>query len=349
MGIIHYDKPASLIAGALVMEVVTALCVGLRFFLRRWKRHRIITSDWLILVAFTFGTGLTVLEIYGIEEHALAYPLGGTIESPEFVTERLNKAKYIEVSYLLLGVLGLGFLKLSVCFLYWDLFAKFLFRRFLVVWMILIGIWTAAFVLEVFLECGSHFMALFAQPDDYTRYCKSAIPAGWSLVGTDIATDIITLIIPIPAILKLQLSRRTKTLTLLMFMIGALSVGASAVKAYIYITATLNLYSEDAILILTGISIWNLAEVQVGIVAACGPTLRPIIFHLMPTESIVSLLGSWRWQPRKSSESTSNYAKTIENSDQLHVHPSEGQSSHGDYLKSTGYSYEMEPRAQTIC
>jgi hypothetical protein len=44
--------------------------------------------------------------------------------------------------------------------------------------------------------------------------------------------------------------------------------------------------------VLTGLSVWNLVEVQVGIIAACGPTLRPILNHIIPTESIRSLLGS---------------------------------------------------------
>jgi hypothetical protein len=48
--------------------------------------------------------------------------------------------------------------------------------------------------------------------------------------------------------------------------------------------------------ILTGLSVWNLVEVQVGIIAACAPTLRPILNHIIPTESIRSLLGSMRGQ-----------------------------------------------------
>jgi hypothetical protein len=90
-------------------------------------------------------------------------------------------------------------------------------------------------------------------------------------------------------------------------------VGASVAKAYIYIQATLGRYTEDAIrmstarvidshsadlcsVILTGLSIWNLVEIQVEIIAACGPTLRPILTHILPTEGIRSLLGSMRAQ-----------------------------------------------------
>lgn len=42
---------------------------------------------------------------------------------------------------------------------------------------------------------------------------------------------------------------------------------------------------------LTGLSIWNLAECHIGIVAACGPTLRPILARILPTESLLSLLS----------------------------------------------------------
>lgn len=43
-----------------------------------------------------------------------------------------------------------------------------------------------------------------------------------TVMGTDIAMDFIMLVIPVPVILKLQMSQRTKVLTLLTFMVGAL-------------------------------------------------------------------------------------------------------------------------------
>ncbi|KAF2193131.1 hypothetical protein K469DRAFT_693184 [Zopfia rhizophila CBS 207.26] len=290
----RYDNPAGLIAGTVIMELFAATCIGLRFYSRRWKRCPILVTDWLILVAFVFGTGLTVMEIYGVAVKALGHPLNATIEDPRAVNGRLNKAKHLELAYLLIGVFTLGLIKLSVCFLYWHLFAKVVFRRFLMVWIIVIIGWMTSFVLAGLLECGSHLKSIFGTPAAYLHHCGSAIPSGWAMVGSDIATDFITLIIPIPVIWSLQLPTNRKILVLLSFLIGALSVGASVAKGYIYITATLGRYTEDAILILTGLSIWNLAEVQVGIIAACGPTLRPILSHILPTDSILSLMGSKR-------------------------------------------------------
>ena len=38
---------------------------------------------------------------------------------------------------------------------------------------------------------------------------------------------------------------------------------------------------------------WNMVEVQVGIIAACGPTLRPILSRMTPTSSIKLLFDSF--------------------------------------------------------
>ncbi|KAI1120386.1 hypothetical protein F5Y10DRAFT_127508 [Nemania abortiva] len=337
---VRYDNPVGLIVGAAILQVLAALSVGLRFYTRRWKQQKIIISDWLVTVAFIFGLGLTALEFYAIATHALAYPAGASIEDPKSVTDRVNRAKYVEFAFLILGIVGLGFLKLSVCFLYWNLFAKLMFRRFLIFWTIIIILWTVTFSIIHFAECGDHLLALFATTEDYTKYCKISIHSGWAYVGTDIFTDVVTLIIPIPVILRLNMPRHLKVLSLLVFSIGTLSVGASTVKAYIYISATLNRYTEDAILILTGFSIWNLAEIQIGIIAACGPVLRAIAIKLVPTESISSLLNSWRVRSKQSSQPASDLGKNSGSDERLQ----KGNRSDGEAERNSNRSYELEQR-----
>jgi len=63
MGI--YDNPGGLIAGSVVLQVLTTTCVALRFYTRHWKGQKIIVSDWLVLAAWVFGTMLTVDMLYG--------------------------------------------------------------------------------------------------------------------------------------------------------------------------------------------------------------------------------------------------------------------------------------------
>ncbi|RYC57229.1 hypothetical protein CHU98_g8984 [Xylaria longipes] len=324
---VNYANPAGLIAGCVVLEVVAGVSVALRFITRRWKQQKVIHSDWLVLVAFIFGTGLTVLEIYG-----------GTLEEAAVVSERLNSAKHVEFAFLILGVLGVGFVKLSTCFLYWNLFGKLMFRPFLIFWTIIIFFWTLAFSIFFFAECGDHLLALFAQPADYDRYCKASIPAGWVQVGTDVGTDLVTLLIPIPVVLRLQMSRNLKALTLLIFAIGGLSVGASTVKAYIYISATLNRFTEDAICV----SIWNLAEVQIGIVATCGPVIRSTLAQLSPSsQSVLSLLNSFKWSSNPQSAPTSNYVEVTDSEDRLRRAGSNGPSEDDERIAQKTPQFEL--------
>lgn len=60
-----YTNPSSLLIGTVVLEALAVTLVALRFYTRYWKRTPPLVSDWLILVALVFGTGLTALEIYG--------------------------------------------------------------------------------------------------------------------------------------------------------------------------------------------------------------------------------------------------------------------------------------------
>lgn len=61
-----YDDPAGIIAGSVVMWILALASVTLRFYSVKWRHQRFTASEWLILAAFVFGTGLTVMEIYGI-------------------------------------------------------------------------------------------------------------------------------------------------------------------------------------------------------------------------------------------------------------------------------------------
>lgn len=130
--------------------------------------------------------------------------------------------KKIDLAFILLGVVGTGFVKLSVLFLYWHLFSRVVFHRFLIVWMTIIALWMVAFTGAGLFQCGTHLTAVLGSPDEYFKYCKASVPAGYAMMASDVLTDFVTLVIPIPVVLSLTLDWQTKVLTLLTFMIGSL-------------------------------------------------------------------------------------------------------------------------------
>ena len=89
---------------------------------------------------------------------------------------------------------------MSVVLLYRRIFIGSVFNIVTLVWTGVIVLWTVGFIMAGLLECGSHITALFASPGDYARFCGSAILAGRGMVASDVVTDIITLIMPLPMV-----------------------------------------------------------------------------------------------------------------------------------------------------
>lgn len=60
-----YNNPKGIIAESIILEVLAAACVGLRFLARRRRKASLATDDWLIVIALVGATGLTVMQVWG--------------------------------------------------------------------------------------------------------------------------------------------------------------------------------------------------------------------------------------------------------------------------------------------
>ena len=100
----------------------------------------------------------------------------------------------------MLGILAIGLIKISVSFLYQHIFDKRSFRIVINVWIVILSLWVVAFLLATLLQCGKVRYLISKSPQDEVDHCGSAIPAGYGMVGSDVATDLITLVLPIPMV-----------------------------------------------------------------------------------------------------------------------------------------------------
>ncbi|CAI6338767.1 unnamed protein product [Periconia digitata] len=276
----QHSTPAGIIVGTTILQVVSAGSVGLRFYTRFWRRSSILVSDWLILAAFVLATGLTITEYYGIAVKAFAYPISLTFHDANAANRQLVQLNNLQNVIFLTSIPALGLIRVSVSLLYWHLFAAVKLRRFLIFWIVLMVAWTLAFFICKVVECRGRLDAL--DPMERRKYCGACRNSGYVYAGSGILADLITLLIPLPIVISLSLPTKQKCLVLATFMIGALSVGASIAKGYMYIVSMMNNAKWDAALLLGDFSMWNLAEVQVGIIAACGMTLRPTLARILP-------------------------------------------------------------------
>jgi len=104
---------------------------------------------------------------------------------------------------------------------------------------------------------------------------------------------VVVLALPLPVIWKLNMTGGRKVALSFIFLLGLLSTAAGTARLVIvaqdiYETTT---GSRDVRGVETNAMVWSYVEVGVGVVAACLPTIRPILNRRTP-ESIVNSVRS---------------------------------------------------------
>jgi fucose permease len=108
----------------------------------------------------------------------------------------------------------------------------------------------------------------------------------------NVTTDLAIFVLPIPVLTGLRLPRRQKSILLLTFVLGAFVTVVDVVRIYFMQLAATSLdilpsglgritsleFSYNASMAL----MWSVIEVNVGIICACIPTLRPLVKRLAP-------------------------------------------------------------------
>ena len=118
-------------------------------------------------------------------------------------------------------IAGLGSVKLSVVFLYRRIFnVVHSFRLYSIGLIVLLACWTIGFLGANIFQCGLQFWALWGSTGDALRYCKAAAPASYGFVVSDIITDVLVLIAPVPVIWHMHLPTSRKIVILGSFALG---------------------------------------------------------------------------------------------------------------------------------
>lgn len=129
-------------------------------------------------------------------------------------------AQYNFVKCVLL-IAGLGFVKLSVVFLYRRIFNVVRsFRWYSIGLIVLLACWTVGFLGANIFQCGTRFWALWGSADATMRYCKAAAPASYGFVISDIITDVLVLVAPVPIIWHMHLPTARKVMIMGSFALG---------------------------------------------------------------------------------------------------------------------------------
>ncbi|KAF7617949.1 integral membrane protein PTH11-like protein [Aspergillus flavus] len=253
-------------ATVIALYIVAVIAVILRFVTRiKVQRISLGLDDWLIaasLVPLTTLLVATILAGYcGLGKHVWR----GTLD------DVVNMRKIL-FAYIFIYLVLLPSIKVSIILLY-----RRIFGMNWMMWLCLaLSIGHGACCMVAFLcSCRplSYFYTQFADPSGgkciinlYAFYLGNA--------ATNVFTDVITLLVPIPIISRLQIRPMQKVLISGIFLLGGfVSVGSMVRIYYLTLLAT----NPDINWVMGDVYLWSTIEPCIGIVCACLPTLNALL------------------------------------------------------------------------
>ncbi|KAI0521564.1 hypothetical protein F5B22DRAFT_542837 [Xylaria bambusicola] len=273
------NQQGRLIATYTVGLSLAYIFVGLRIWARKAERTSFATDDWLIIAALL---PLTAFAIVGYL--AVAFGEGKHII---FVTNPAGFAQTF-VSAIVAYSICVVLTKISILCFYCRLF--FPIKQLVYIsWGF--GIFIVAYNLALIFVTALECIPLSALWTGEPARCFDTVPPFTTLGIVNVVTDVGILALPIRHIFSLHLSLTRRVQVCGIFLLGAVV----CVFGIIRVVALAQAPPGDSSYNQVGSGIWSFAEVSIGIVAACLPTLAVLATrsHLSKvSSSVVNLLTS---------------------------------------------------------
>lgn len=254
----------------------------LRFAARKKQRQPLKADDWFLVPATLLTIGIGVSMVYGVSKKALAYPFEVPPDPPEdslsIVTEQIGTEGAIQWAYTLLLPLALGCTKASFLLFYRRIFAVSTWSKtnmLLVGMCVFVFVWMAAYFFTFLFMCRLDFWALWTTARAILDHCIADTYPNFTLAVTDVAADVVILVIPIPLVWRLNLTTAKKIAITSVFLFGAITVAASVTRLALTTRILAVGYDpdDDPILLVTSFIYWGMVESGIAVFVACLPTL----------------------------------------------------------------------------
>ncbi|KAL3439783.1 hypothetical protein BJX65DRAFT_317459 [Aspergillus insuetus] len=248
---------------------LSAVTVSLRLYCRLFRVHKVGLDDYLIVAALAVTIGMGVMNGFhiamGTGQHLsdLA-PVLGQVLVPTL------KHWY---AYQLVYPITVGLVKFSILAQYYRIFEVQNFRRQVIAVGIFVAVYTIVCIFVNAFEC--HSKPWRAWDPAFPEGCNNLPATYFSTAAITIFTDLAILVMPLPQLMKLNLHRRRKYALIAIFLTDTFASAAfiARLNALYKYTVTEDV-SYDAVQIL----LWSQIELNVAIISASAPSLRPL-FH----------------------------------------------------------------------
>ncbi|PHH51016.1 hypothetical protein CFIMG_002350RA [Ceratocystis fimbriata CBS 114723] len=258
---------------AWITHTVVALCFILSTLVvicRIWSRYFILRrmglDDLLAIVSLLAVIGEGVSMLYEVE-----YGMGrhlATLDSNQMW--KFERTFYVTV---VVYTAALLFLKLTFLIQYYRVLAVQHMRIWYISSIIIVTLWGVSQLMVSILIC----IPIRGYWDSSVRArCIPAYPQVYINATGNVITDVMILLLPMPAIWQLNVPAGQKRALLGIFSLGFLTVAISIVR-FQYLKR-----SDDVTWTNVVGSSWSLAEITCALVCACLPTLKPVLSKCLP-------------------------------------------------------------------
>ena len=115
--------------------------------------------------------------------------------------ERVLMAKKVLVALSSIAPTALCLIKTSIACLYRRIFSIRPYRILINIWLVVLVAWAIGITIATLLECGTNLWAVVSPNiQEYLTYCTRTLSIGIAYCSTDVATDVITVILPLPMV-----------------------------------------------------------------------------------------------------------------------------------------------------
>ncbi|KIM94505.1 hypothetical protein OIDMADRAFT_78237, partial [Oidiodendron maius Zn] len=220
-------------------------------------------DDWTILAA--------VILCYGSIAHAVVgINLGLGIPYAYAHIQDFLKGGLV---YFCLYIVTLATIKFSVLLMYYRIFKVASFKLAVIIVSSIVAVWAIIAFFFTLFECTpvSDFWSL----DVSKTHCIDRLMLFDATAASNTILDIMILSLPVPMVLKLQLSLSKRIQLLLTFMLGTFVCIISIIRLVAVVTQDVHNISPTTEEVAD--YIWTTTETYVAVISACLPTYRPFV------------------------------------------------------------------------
>ncbi|PGH23625.1 hypothetical protein AJ80_02231 [Polytolypa hystricis UAMH7299] len=273
--------PTLLIVAFTLVSLSTCI-VALRLYCRYFRTGAVKIDDYLMVAALLLTWGIAAINSFQVQYGTGTRTEDQDMENGLSLLEGTLKSWYV---YQIVYLVTLCVVKLSILSFYRMLSSQRIYRIVIYGAMGVVITFTIAMVFVNAFECPNPSDAwsieILFQGDGS---CHDLHPIYYGQASFNIFSDLFILLLPMPMLRRLHMKRNKRFALIAIFSVGSLAVLASAVRVY-----ALTLWSAvDADIPYQGanILIWSQVEINIAIISASIPSLKPLLRRTFPTTTV---------------------------------------------------------------